>query len=67
MYTFIILSCCKTANLVLITLLGLVETMFSVNGKSHVMGDMITTQIFGNPKSYAFGEITKKYLIDSTL
>ena len=58
---------CKMANLVLTTLLSWLGKKLSMNRKSHVMGHMITLQILGTLKSFAFGEITKKYLIDSTL
>ena len=40
--------------------------MLSVNRKSHVMGHVMTLRIFGAPKSCAFGEVTKRYLINLT-
>ena len=53
------------ANLVLIILLGWLGGIHSVNEKSHVIGHIMTLQIFNTPKSCAFREITKKCLIDS--
>ena len=49
-------------TILLVWLLG----MLNINGRSHVMGHMIILQIFGALKSCAFGEIIKRYSIDST-
>ena len=54
------------ANLVLTTILGLLGGMLNVNKKSYVMSHVITLEIFGTSKSYTFGKITKRCLIDST-
>ena len=50
----------------LITLLDWLGRMLNVNRRSHVIGHVMTLWIFGAPKSCAFGEITKRCLIDST-
>ena len=41
--------------------------MLSIKKKSYVVHYVMTLQLFGTLKSCAFREITKRYLIDSTL
>ena len=41
--------------------------MLSINGKSYVLGHVMTLQIFGTLKSCTFGEIIKKCLINLIL
>ena len=48
----------------LITLLDWWERMLIVNKKSHVIGYVMILRIFGTSKSYVFGKITKRCLID---
>ena len=55
------------ANLVLTTLLNWLGEMLSINRKSHIIDQMMTLWIFDTPKSWAFGKITKKCLINSIL
>ena len=57
----------KTANLVLTTLLGWLKKMLNQNGKSHVMGHVMTLRIFGAPKCCVSGETSKKCSINLTL
>ena len=40
--------------------------MLNINKKSHMLCHVITLRLFGALKSYAYGKITKEYLIDST-
>ena len=58
---------CQTVNLMLSTLLDRLGRIFNVNKRNHAMGHVITLWTFGTSKSYAFGKITKRCLIDSTL